>query len=186
MTPEEMANSMIQNMEAKTGHPLNYWLQLASQFGLTKHGQIVKKLKSDHGMTHGFANLVAHKLLKSDAASLGGADDLVNLQYSKGKEHLRSIYEAIAKEVMKFGSDVELAPKKAYVSLRRKKQFGLIQPSTKTRVDVGINIKGKEASGKLENSGSWNSMVSHRVRLNSEDDVDSELISWLKEAYDNA
>lgn len=186
MTPEEMANSMIQNFKEKTGHPLEHWLKIAAKSGLQKHGQLVKMLKSDHQMTHGFANLVAHKYLKSDAGSAAPETDLVADQYSKGKEDLRPIYDQLVGEIQKFGNDVELAPKKAYVSIRRKKQFALIQPSTKTRVDVGIKIKGKEPSGKLEASGSWNSMVSHRVRLTDTSEIDDDLISWLKEGYESA
>lgn len=90
------------------------------------------------------------------------------------------------KEVEKFGRDVELSPKKTYVSLRRSKQFGLIQPSTKTRLDVGINLKGVDPGGRLEKSGSWNQMVSHRVKLKSDKDVNKELIGWLKQAYEQA
>ena len=70
------------------------------------------------------------------------------------------------------------------MSLRRNKQFGIIQPSTKTRVDVGIHLEGTEPNERLEPSGSFNAMVSHRVRLGSPDEVDSELVSWLKKAYE--
>ena len=79
-----------------------------------------------------------------------------------------------------------MAPKKTYVSLRRKKQFALIQPSTKTRVDLGINLKGKNPGGRLEASGSFNAMVSHRVRLESPGDVNAEVVGWLKEAFGQA
>ena len=85
-----------------------------------------------------------------------------------------------------FGDDVELSAKKAYVSLRRKKQFGLVQPSTKTRVDVGIQLKNVAPGGRLEASGSFNAMVSHRVRLGSVEEVDEELIGWLRDAYSAA
>jgi hypothetical protein len=81
---------------------------------------------------------------------------------------------------------VELAPKNAYVSLRRSKQFGLVQPSTATRMDVGLVLKGRPAAGRLELAGSWNSMVTHRVRVGQATDVDAELIGWLKEAYSQA
>jgi len=145
---------------------------------------MIKFLKTDHGFTHGFANLVAHKAQKSDAGSQDDGD-LIAGQY-KGKEDLWPIYNAIMAGVSKFGEDVEVAPKKAYVSLRRKKQFALIQPSTKTRVDVGINIKGRPEEGALLSAGSWNGMVSHRVKLSCKEDVTSDLIGWLKEGYDNA
>jgi len=176
--------SMIQNLKEKTGKTLEQWLKVAAASKLSKHGEIVKHLKTDHGMTHGYANLVALKLLKSDAQSVGTSDELVTMQYSGEKEALRPVYDALIAVVGKFGSDVEVSPKKAYVSVRRSKQFAIIQPSTKSRVDVGINLKGVRPSGRLEASGSFNSMVSHRVKIGAESEVDAELRGWLKAAYD--
>ncbi len=183
-TPEEQLKSMLRNLEEKTGHAIAHWLGIVRTTGLEKHGAIVKMLKTDHGMTHGYANLVAHEA-RSSASVHQDQGDLVAGQYT-GKEHLRPIYDTLAKAVAKFGSDVELSPKKAYVSLRRKKQFGLVQPSTKKRVDVGVQLKGRESSERLEASGSFNAMVSHRVRLAEVAEVDDELIGWLREAYDAA
>jgi hypothetical protein len=128
---------------------------------------------------------VAHEALQSAAGHAAPEDDLVAAQYA-GKEELRPIYDAIAKAVQGFGNDVELAPKKAYVSLRRARQFGLVQPSTKTRVDIGIQLKGVAPGERLEKSGSFNAMVSHRVRLSEAGEVDNELVGWLKDAYDAA
>lgn len=183
-SPEEMAASMIQNLPEKTGKSLEEWLQITRASGLEKHGQILKMLKSDHGMTHGFANLVAIKTLQSDAEP--SEADLVDAQYAGPKADLRPIYDTLVKALGQFGDDVELAPKKSYVSLRRNKQFAIIQPSTRTRVDVGINLKGTEPTDRLEASGSFNSMVSHRVRLTDASQVDGELIGWLREAYESS
>ena len=181
-SPEEMAASMIKNMPEKTGKSLEEWMEIAQASGLEKHGQILKMLKTDHGMTHGFANLVAMKTLQSGPAPT--EDDLVATQYSGPKADLRPIYEAIIAKVGEFGDDVEISPKKAYVSLRRNKQFGIVQPSTRTRVDVGIHLKGTDPTNRLEASGSFNSMVSHRVRLTEKSEVDRQLIEWLRAAYD--
>ena len=104
----------------------------------------------------------------------------------QGKEELRPIYDKLIAELKSFGSDVELAPKKAYVSIRRKKQFAIFQPSTKSRFDVGINMKGEPVTDRLEASGSFNAMVSHRVRIATVEEVDTQVISWLKQAYDQA
>jgi len=68
--------------------------------------------------------------------------------------------------------------------VRRSKQFALIQPTTKDRVDLGIQLKGVPAAGRLEASGSFNAMVSHRVRLAEAKDVDVQVRGWLKQAYD--
>jgi hypothetical protein len=178
---------MIRGLEAKTGRSLEEWLKVAKGSGLEKHGQIVAFLKEKHGVTHGYANLVAHSALKSDAASVAAEGvDLVAAQYAGAKAPLRPLYDALATRVQAFGKDVDLAPKKAYVSLRRSKQFGLLQPSTATRVDVGLNLKGVPAKGRLEASGSFNSMCTHRVRIESPGEIDAELLSWLKQAYDRA
>ncbi len=181
-----MSEAMIKNLEEKTGKKFSEWISIVKNSGLVKHGEIMKLLKSEtYGLTHGYANLVAHKAKETDAGSASSEASLVDDQY-EGKESLRPVYEALIAEIQKFGGDVELAPKRAYVSLRRKKQFGLIQPSTKTRVDIGINIKGREAEGSLEIAGSWNTMVSHRVKITEASQVTPEVIGWLKEAYEAA
>ena len=183
-TPEEMAATMIANMPEKTGKPLEDWLKVVASSGRQKHGEIVKLLKTEHGMTHGFANLVAHTALKSAAATSGESDeDLVAAQYV-GKEALRPIFDAILLFVEALGPDVEISPKKSSVSLRRSKQFALVTPATKTRIDLGINIKGKGPVGRLE--ASKNAMCTHVVKLTSAEEIDDEVKSWLKEAYQAA
>ena len=182
---EAMAAKMEANIAENTGKTVDQWVEIVKASGLEKHGQIVKMLKTDHGFTHGYANLVAHRTLKSSHVGASD-DDLVTAQYAGPKADLKPIYDAIMKRVKGFGEGLEVAPKKAYVSLRHKKQFGLVQPSTRTRVDVGINLKDREPGDRLEASGSFNAMVSHRVRLTSVDEVDDELEGWLKEAFDAA
>lgn len=184
-SPQDAEATMIANLKENTGKTLEQWLALVAKSKLVKHGEIVAMLKNDHGVTHGYANLIAHKALKSDAASAEGGD-LVDQQYSGAKSALKPIYDTLVAEINKFGEDVELAPKKAYVSIRRSKQFAILQPSTATRLDVGINLKGVAPAGRLEASGSFNAMVTHRVRVESAKDVNKELIGWLKKAYESA
>jgi hypothetical protein len=183
-SPEEATQTMIANYPEKTGKTLDEWVAIARASGLAKHREILNLMKDKYGMTYGYANLVAIKTL--EGAAPPASDDLVEMQYSGDKAGLRPIYAALIAAVSGFGSDVEAAPKKAYVSLRRRKQFAIIQPSTAARVDVGINLKGIAAGGRLEASGSFNTMVSHRVRLSALDEVDGELLAWLKQAYDQA
>lgn len=185
-SPDAALESMIQNLKEKTGKSIDEWVKIAKAAQLVKHGEIVSMLKTKHGMGHGYANLVAHKSLGSDAGSAENTDDLVTAQYAGPKAALKPIYDALIACVKKFGSDVEVSPKKTYVSLRRSKQFALFQPSTATRLDVGINLKGVKPAGRLEASGSFNAMVSHRVRVENAGDVNKELEGWLKQAYENA
>jgi predicted transport protein len=110
----------------------------------------------------------------------------VEAQYAGKKGALRPIYAALDAALKKLGKDVEAAPKKGYVSYCRSKQFALVQPSTATRIDVGIQLKGVAPTARLEASGSFNAMVSHRVRIESVADIDAELRGWLKQAYEGA
>jgi hypothetical protein len=185
-SPEEGMASLIRNLEEKTGRSIAEWIAIARASGHEKHGQLVAFLKKDHGLTHGYANQIALRALKADDAPPAGGDDLIDAQYAGPKAALRPIYKALVAAVRRFGPDVEFAPKKAYVSLRRSRQFGLIQPSTATRLDVGLILKGVQPKGRLEASGSFNAMFTHRVRLGAVADVDAELVGWLKRAYAEA
>jgi predicted transport protein len=181
---EDAIATMTRNLESNTGRSLEAWVKLARARKLARHGEIVAWLKSEHQLGHGYANLVASTSLKAAGAVPEG--ELISAQYAGAKAGLRPMYDALIAAVLKFGKDVEVAPKKGYVSLRRAKQFAIVQPSTATRLDVGLNLKGTPAAGRLEASGSFNAMVSHRVRLESGARIDKELIGWLKQAYDAA
>ena len=174
-TVDKQLATMLANLPEKTGKPLKEWLALIASEPLGKHGMIVTFLKSEHGVTHGFANLIASEALKSD-----GPSDLVADQYAGAKAGLKPIYEAVVAFAQALGGDVELAPKKTSISLRRKKQFALITPATKSRIDLGLALKGNDAEGRLE---TYDAMCSHRIRLEKVSDFDEEVKGWITEAY---
>ncbi len=186
-TPEEQTAKMIATLDSTTGKSVAEWLVLTRASGKQKHGELVTWLKSTHGITHGYANLIAHQSLKTDAGSMiADGGDLVSEMFAGDKAVLRPIFEAVLETIGTFGNDIEQAPKKGYLSLRRGTQFVTLHPSTKTRFDVGLKLKGAPAVGRLEAAGSWNAMVTHRIRLGSVAEVDAEVISWLRQAYDGA
>lgn len=174
-SPEDQLATMLANIPEKTGKPLADWIRIIRQSGHDKHGAILKFLKEEHGVSHGFANLIASKARETDDEV-----DLVASQYSGAKTDLRPLYEEIVAYAKSLGSDVEIAPKKASVSLRRKKQFALVTPATKTRIDLGVALKGEEPTNRLE---TYNAMCSHRIRLETVSDFDDEAKLWVKEAY---
>lgn len=175
---------MEKGLLEKTGKSLDHWIKVVKQSKLEKHKAILDFLKTEHGFTHGFANFVALKAKKSDAGSI---DDVVLLENQyKGKEHLKPIYEKLVEVINTFGGDITQTPKKDSVSIIRKRQFALIKPATKTRIDLGLKIKNKPTTKRLENSGPFGTMCTHRVRLSTPEEVDAELIGWLREAYQKA
>jgi len=182
---DKATQTMIENLHKNTGKTLEQWIGIIKKENFASHGETITFLKNTHNLTYGFANLIAHKAKGSDADSAENKDELIGKQY-KGKEHFKPLYDKLLDEIRLFGGDFEIAPKNAYVSLRRKKQFAILQPVTKTRFEIGINLKGQIPKGKLEAINSPNAMCSHRINLADIKDIDREIISWLKMAYDNA
>lgn len=175
---------MEQNLLEKTGKTLDEWKDLLSSKSFTKHGEYMSFLKVEHGITHGYANFISLKYREADAGS-ANADDLISAQYAN-KPLLKPIFDALHIHIIKLGADVEVAPKKSAVSMRVKRQFALIQPSTKTRIDLGLKFNEKPHKGRLETSGPFGTMCTHRVQINDLKQVDDELIGWIKEAYEQA
>jgi predicted transport protein len=182
---DQAEKTMADNLHKNTGKPLEEWIKIVQKKGFEKHGEMIQFLKDEHGFTYGFANLVAHKSKGSDAGSVDDKASLIEKQYA-GKENLKPVYEKLLAEVLKFGKDIEVAPKNAYVSLRRKKQFGCLQPATKTRFEIGLNLKGEPGGGMLEEIKTPNAMFSHKIKLESLSDLNKEMITWLRKAYDKA
>ena len=180
---DEAFQSMWQNLAEKTGRDRAAWISLGRASGRGTHRDLVNWLKTEHGLTHGYANAIALAALAKDEDSPAGTAEQIELLFVGPKASLKPIYDKIIAVLGEFGSDVEQSPKKAYVSLRRNKQFGIVQPTTATRVDLGLVLKGVPPTDRLEVSGSFNTMLTHRVRLSGVGEVDSDVAAWLKQAY---
>lgn len=183
--------TQLTNIEKRSGKSLEELAGIIKSSGLSKHGEIRDMLKRELGMGHGDANTLTHHVLNSanksgdaDKAASTGDGDVVSGLYSGAKAALRPIHEKLMAEITKFG-EFEIAPKKTYLSLRRKKQFAMIGPATNTRVEVGLNTKDLNATERLTEMPP-NSMCNYKVRLGSEAEVDATLIAWIKRAYDGA
>lgn len=179
MDPAEI--TMMENLQKNTGKSLDEWKRIALGAGFHKHGEMVKYLKEAHQLGHGYANFIVHKALATDAGSSDDKSQLIDSQY-KGKENLRPFYDRLMAEILKMGNDIEVAPKNASVSLRRKKQFCLLEPKTKSRLEVGLNMKGVEPAGKLEGCPPGG-MCSHKIRVEKAEDIDAEVFDWIRKAY---
>ena len=184
---DKALRTQLANIEKRTGKSLDELARLIKGSGETKHGAIRDWLKKELGMGHGDANTLVHVTLQS---APGVSDTTESSEaaaariYTGAKAALRPIHDAVMTAVAAFGS-FEVAPKKTYVSLRRSKQFAMIGPGTNTRVDVGLNMKGVQGSGRLE-ALPPGGMCQYRVKLTAPGEVDAELMAWIRHAYDGA
>lgn len=187
---DQAQQTQLRNIQTKTGKTLDQLKELVLASGLSKHSEILAMLKKDLGLGHGDANALAHYARKAagtaDEAKPAetGGDAVLDEIYTGPKAALRPIHEKLMAQIHAFG-EFEIAPKKGYVSLRRKKQFAMIGPATNTRVEVGLNMKEEPGTARLEVQPP-KGMCSHKVKVTDAAQVDAELIAWIRKAYDGA
>ena len=181
----------LENIKAKTGKTPDDFRVLAAKKGLEKTGEIIAWLKADFALGYGHANAIAHLLTHAETIK-ASPEDKVAAHFSGAKSAWRKAYDALETKLREFGSDVEIAPNRTYINLcRGTKKFGIVQISSADRIDIGIKQKGLAVMDRLETdrlelAGSWNAMVTHRVRIADAKEIDAEVLAWLKQAYEAA
>ena len=186
---DKAIETQLNNIQTRTGKTRDELFALIRESGLTRHGEIRELLQRDLGLGYGDANALANAFLKpagQGVAQAGEAttDDSTDTLYAGAKAELRPIHEQIMAGIATLGP-FEIAPKKGYVSLRRKKQFAMIGPGTKMRVEVGLNMKGAQATARLIELPAGG-MCQYKVYLAEVTEVDAELMAWIKQAYESA
>ncbi len=174
---------VIENMEKKSGKKFAEFVEILRATGITKHKEQVEWLKANHGLGHTQAALVAWEVNKPDDYTPPTDEEIFAAMY-KGKEHLKPIHEKVLEVLKGVGDDWDLKYCQTYVAVNRGRQFLAIQPSTKSRVDLGLVLTGMEAGGRLlpaKNVGSGR--TSHMVSVTSPEEVDAEVAEWLRMAY---
>ena len=185
--PEQARATQLRNIEARTGQDLAALRAAVAASGRVKHGEVRAWLMETYGLGYGDANTLAHFAAggkdPGDAPAPAGGDPVADI-YTGKKAHLRAIHEAVLAAIQPWG-DYELAPKKAYVAFRRKKQFAMLGPKTAERAELGINLKEEVAGGRFV-AQKPGGMCQYTVALSGPADVDAEVLAVLRRAYDAA
>lgn len=183
-TPEQSRAAQLRNIEAKTGQSLAILRTAIAGSGKVKHGEIRSWLMETYGLGYGDANGLAHAAADAAGDAAPSADDALAEIYSGKKAHLRSVHDAVMAAISPWGS-FEIAPKKGYVALRRKKQFAMLGPKTADRAELGINLKADLASDRIV-AQKPGGMCQFTVAVTGANDVDAEVVAALKQAFDAA
>ena len=174
-TVEEGLQAQLRNIERDYGHTIDELVATVIESGLTNHNDVVAMLKQRHGMTHGSAHRVS--LIARSRSKQPPAKPAPPLSPT-----LTSVYERLLAKVMALGDDIEQAPKSGYISLRRRKQFAMLQPGAKW-VNLGLVLPKGAPDGRLEPAAEWNALFTHRVKVATVAEIDAKLESWLRAAY---
>jgi hypothetical protein len=181
--------TQLSNIQKKTGKSLDELIQLIQSSGLSKHAEIRSMLIEKLGLGYGDATMLTHFVQKTDAQSAIkekgiSADEAIDEIYTGPKASLRPIHEKLMQAINQLG-EFEIAPKKGYISLRRKRQFAMLGPATNTRFELGLNIKNLEADERLLEQPSG-SMCNYKVRLTEADQVDESILDWVRRSFEAA
>ena len=177
--PEQATQTQLRNIERDTGRSVAAWADVVRSAGKERHGEVLAYLKAEHRLTHGNANALAHAV-RGLAAGPVDDDDLLAQQYAGPRAALLPTYEEIVAISRGLGDDVVVSIKKTGVSLRRRKQFALVEAPSARRVRLGLNLAGTPPTERLRPT---TGMCTHTVDLADPDDVDDEIASWLRRAY---
>jgi hypothetical protein len=172
------------SIEAKSGRSIAVWKALMRATGLTTHKELVTWFRTENGFGHGHANALTADLL-AESSPRGTDDELVDQLFSSRKAHWRPVYDELLRIITGFGP-VKVLPKKTVVGIGTRSQFAMLAPATPDRFDVGLKLSDVEPTERLEPAGSWNTLMTHRVRLADAEHVDQELIGWLRTAYERS
>ncbi|NJO35346.1 MAG: DUF4287 domain-containing protein [Rhodospirillales bacterium] len=175
---QKAVQTQLANIEKKTGKTLAQLHAAIAKSGKTKHGEIRTWLMDEFGLGHGDANTLVHSVQAKPTPS----GDVLAEIYTDKKAHLRPIHDKVMDAIKGWGN-FEVAPKKGYVSLRRKKQFAMLGPKTNDRIELGLNLKDDIASKKIV-AQKPGGMCQFIAPLTSPADVDKEITTALKKAFD--
>ncbi len=177
--PAEQTATQLANIERDTGITVDGWSHAIAEAGPTKHGEMVAWLKQQ-GLTHGNANALAHAVRARQSGDAATPETLLDRQYARGKSGLRPIHDEIVRRSRTLGDDIDVVVQKTAVSLRRTKQFAMIEARSSNVVRLGFNRRNAPADGRVQ---ATSGMCTHYVDLGSPEEIDDEVTSWLAEAY---
>jgi Family of unknown function (DUF5990)/Domain of unknown function (DUF5655) len=116
----------------------------------------------------------------------GGADELIAGQYAD-RPHLRPVLDEVLAAAAALGPVTVQARRTCVSLLSPRRTFAVVQPTAKSRVDLGFRLEGTEPGGRLHvarNIGSGT--INLRVALTGPGRVDDEVTGWLRRAYEQS
>jgi len=180
---EYMRQESAERLHRSTGADLAEWNERVAASGVGDEAELRTWL-SERGVT-GYAQmlLVMERFGYPDFL-LASADELIDGQYAD-RPQLRPVLDAVLAAACALG-EVTVQARKTYISLvTPRRTFAQVKASTRSRVDLGLRLDGQQPQGRLQAAGSLgNGACTVRIGLSSVADVDDEVRSWLRRAYD--
>jgi len=145
-------------------------------------------MKQRYDVHPGFSRMGMRGAELSDTSGqyLRNAAGYVEAMFSGPKAALRPLYDALYDLARSLGKEIKISPGKTIVPIYRNHVIAQIKPSTRTRIDFGLALGDTPAGGRLIDTGGLakKDRITHRIEVQSLDDIDEELKGWLRKAYE--
>lgn len=179
----EMRDQEIKWLIERTGEGLETWNARVRESGKGDEAGLRAWL-SEKGVTGYPAMLLVMERFGYPDYLQASAEDLIANQYAD-RPATRPIYDALLALLPEVG-EVEVQARKTYVAfLTPKRTFSALVPTTRTRSDLGLRLAPTtRASGRLQLAKSFpQSSVTHKIGLSSANEIDDEVLGWIKRSY---
>ena len=168
-------------LKERTGEGVEPWLRRIKKAKPQDRDGLSAWL-TDQGVTGYARSLLLYEHFGYPDFLSSTADELIDGQY-RDRPALRPILDSLLSAATSLG-DVTVQARKTYISLvSPRRTFARIQASTRTRVDLGLRLKGVKPRGRLQASRIHESM-SVQISFGSPEDLDDEALQWLQRAFE--
>jgi len=188
-----MVESSMRKLLERTGKSADEWVAIVKKHGPSGEKERREWLKTAHGFTTNYAWWIAELSVGKGQentdpnAYLAAAEGYVEKMYAGKREALRPLYQKLLQLGLATGRDVKACPCQTMVPLYRHHVFAQIKPSTNTRIDMGFALGDRKPTGRLIDTGGFarKDRITHRIEITSLDDIDAEVMKWMKTAYEH-
>jgi Domain of unknown function (DUF5655)/Domain of unknown function (DUF4287) len=183
--------AILRNLHEKTGQSSKEWIALAVKHGPADKKALTEWLKKVHGLGSNTAYWIAEQALGADDDTdpdvyLANAPKYVEAMYAGPKAALRPIHDRLIELGRSLGPDIKICPCQTIVPIYRNHVIAQVKPSTRTRIDFGLALGDRKATGRLIDTGGFakKDRITHRIPISSIVEIDAEVQKWLRVAYD--
>jgi hypothetical protein len=188
----ERVQAMKERLKESTGKTLEEWVREVIASGPPTEKERRVWLKEKHRLGTQYAAWIAERAAGKGAehdspeAYRKAATGWVEAMFAGPRAGLRPAYERLLELGLALGPDVRACPCQTIVPLYRNHVFAQVKPATHTRIDFGLALGARKATGRLIDTGGYarKDRITHRIPITCVAEIDAEVEAWLHKAYE--
>ncbi|MCG3138228.1 MAG: hypothetical protein HJJLKODD_02089 [Phycisphaerae bacterium] len=191
-----MAQKRISSLKERTGRSLEEWVKLIKTQGPKSDAARRDWLKKEYELGTNYSRwLVDEATGKSSDYTdpdeyLRMAETYVDTLYGGARTVLRPVHDALIDLCRSLGKDIQICPCQTMVPIFRQHVIAQIKPTTRTRIDFGLCLKGLPANRKIPDrlidtgGAAKGDRITHRFAITSAGEIDPMVLKWVQTAYE--